>query len=165
MTLGRAFYFALFLLVMSIFTRWLTPLAHAQTVAAWEGQREWRQVEAPESASSIRNPADTDWVPIAERQWARVLTVNGDRAVVRVLLVQNDVFFQVLTSCNASIEASVLLWRAGSTRGSTLNCQGELGYSDSPPYLEEAIGILPREVTHELGNIRTHSKQTPIRML
>ena len=109
---------------------------------------------------------ESDWWPMAERQWARVLTMSGGKALVSIEITRStEVFFKVTRPCGTSSETSVLMWKAGSSTGYTLDCDKKSLESLSPPFVEAVIGDLPREISYLLRWTRTHPKGSNSRML
>lgn len=124
------------------------------------------QQEKVRKPVELADVPEGEWEPIAQRQWARVATVSGDKVVVSVLLTSDaEVFFGVVRSCPVSSESSILMWRAGSSLGYTLDCAKKGTESVISPSLEMAIGGLPTEVSYSLRWNRMHPKQTRSRAL
>lgn len=109
---------------------------------------------------------ESDWHPIAPRQWARVLTMAEGKALVSLLLTQGgEVFFKVTRPCGTSSETHILMWRAGNSTGYSLDCVNKGAESSSPPFVETVIGDLPREVSYSLRWNRMHPKKHNSSML
>ncbi len=131
----------------------------------WAGE-EQRVPKAIQKPIELADVPEGGWEPIAERQWARVLNVRGNRAIVSILLTRSaEVFFKVIQPCEVGSETNILMWKAGNSTGYTLDCANKGAESLSPPFIEKVIGDLPQEVSYSLRWIRTHPRQGNANML